>query len=94
MLRDAPEDGELAYFKGEALRLRAGEGDLQRAAEAYRGATGKPGAPPEAYRSLGLAERSLSDAEAAQAAFRRYLELKPDAEDAAMIRSYLEGGSR
>jgi hypothetical protein len=94
MLREAPEDGELAYFRGEALRLRAGEGDLERAAAVYREAADKPGAPPELHRSLGLVERSLSHGEASQAAFQRYLELKPDAEDAAMIRSYLEGGSR
>lgn len=94
MLKDTPEDGELEFFKGEALRQRAGEGDLQRAVEVYGQAASRAGAPPEVYRSLGLVERSLSHGEASQAAFRRYLELKPDAQDAAMIRSYLEGGSR
>jgi hypothetical protein len=94
MLKDSPEDGELEFFKGEALRLRAGDGDLQHAAEAYVQAATRPGAPPELYRSLGLVERSLSHDESSQSAFRRYLELKPDAGDAAMIRSYLEGGSQ
>lgn len=94
MLRDTPDDGELEFFKGEALRLRAGEGDLQRAANVYAQAAGRPGAPPELYRSLGLVERGLAHDEASRAAFRRYLELNPQAGDAAMIRSYLEGGSR
>ncbi|HEX6829792.1 MAG TPA: M48 family metalloprotease [Burkholderiales bacterium] len=94
MLKATPDDGELEFFEGEALRLRAGEGDRQRAAEVYREAADKPGAPPEVHRSLGLVERNLAHDEASQAAFRRYLELKPGAEDAAMIRSYVEGGSR
>lgn len=94
MLKDTPEDGELEFFKGEALRQRAGDGDLQRAVEAYGVAASMPGAPPEVYRSLGLVERSLSHDEASRAAFRRYLELRPEAQDAAMIRSYLEGGNR
>jgi hypothetical protein len=94
MLKGAPDDGELEYFRGEALRLRAREGDLARAVEVYGQAAAKPGAPPELYRSLGLVERSLAHGEASQAAFRRYLELKPHAEDAAMIRNYLEGAGR
>ena len=46
-------------------------------------------APAELYRSMGLASRQLGNAGEAAASFRRYLELKPAAPDAELVRSYL-----
>jgi predicted Zn-dependent protease len=89
MLEHDPDDAELIYYTGEVYRLRARDGDdttaigyLERAL-----ATGK--APPEAWRSLGLVRRSRGETDAARDAFRRYLALHPDADDALMIQSYL-----
>jgi hypothetical protein len=90
MLAALPEDGELQYSLGEAWRLRAGDEDLKQAVAAYRRAEAMQGAPAELYRSLGLVHRQLGEAQAAEAAFARYLELKPGAPDGALIRTYLK----
>ena len=50
-------------------------------------ATGK--APPETWRSIGLVRREREENGLAEAAFKRYLELRPDADDALMIKSYI-----
>jgi beta-barrel assembly-enhancing protease len=80
----APRDGELRYFMGEACRLK---GDFDKALVHYRAAAAMEGAPAELYRSMGLASRRLGGD--AAASFRRYLELKPAAPDAELVRSYL-----
>jgi Flp pilus assembly protein TadD len=49
------------------------------------------GTPPEVHRALGTMLRQAGDSAEAMRAFRRYLELKPDAEDAELIRSYVAG---
>jgi predicted Zn-dependent protease len=84
--RAAPQDGEIRYYIGEAHRAK---GDFAAAAREYRRALGMQGAPDELHRSLGLALRRLGEHADAKAAFRRYLELRPAAADAAMVRSYL-----
>ena len=91
MLKASPRDGQVQYFKGEAYRRRARDGDAKLALEAYRRALDMDGAPPQTYRSLGLVLRRTADPEGATSAFRRYLELAPDAPDAEIIRSYLPG---
>ena len=78
------------YFKGEMYRQRNEENDAKLAKESYmRAAQGeKPVA--EAYHNLGyiyLKEDSLSEA---KYNFSKYLELKPDSDDRAMIEFYIK----
>jgi predicted Zn-dependent protease len=84
LLDRMPPDGEVLFYKGEAHRLR---GELQAAAAAYRSAEAYPDAPAELFRSLGLVQRRLG--QSPTRAFTRYLELKPGAPDAELIRAYL-----
>jgi predicted Zn-dependent protease len=85
-----PEDGEVQFWIGEAHRLRGQGEDLARALDAYRAAAPMPGTPPELYRSLGLVHRQLGQPQEAFAAFSRYLELRPGAADADLIRAYVK----
>jgi beta-barrel assembly-enhancing protease len=77
-------DGEVLFYKGEAYRLK---GDLTAAAAAYDAAETYPNAPAELFRSVGLVQRRLG--QSPTRAFMRYLELKPGAPDAELIRAYL-----
>ncbi|MFK7888171.1 MAG: M48 family metalloprotease [Gammaproteobacteria bacterium] len=83
------EDGwtsELRYFEGEAYNLRGFDGDVERAAQSYAAAVELPGAPAAAWRAHGYALQKAGDKEGASDALKRYLELEPDAPDAAMVR--------
>jgi len=91
LLKSSPRDGQVQFFKGEAYRLRGREGDTKLALDAYRAALEMDNTPPEVHRSLGTVLRQAGDDAEATRAFKRYLELKPDAEDAELIRSYLTG---
>jgi predicted Zn-dependent protease len=91
LLKASPRDGQVQYFKGEAYRQRDREGDTKLALEAYRAALEMDNTPPEVHRSLGTVLRQTGDSAEATRAFQRYLELKPGAEDAELIRSYLTG---
>lgn len=86
LLGRLPPDGEVLFYKGEAHRLR---GELDQALAAYHAAEAMPAAPAELYRSMGMVLRRLGEHADAARAFARYLELKPDASDAAMVRAYL-----
>ncbi|HEX7250713.1 MAG TPA: M48 family metalloprotease [Burkholderiales bacterium] len=92
LLKSSPRDGQVQYFKGEAYRQRGREGDSKLALEAYRAALEMDNTPPDVHRSLGTVLRQTGDNAEATRAFQRYLELKPGAEDAELIRSYLTGG--
>jgi predicted Zn-dependent protease len=81
---------DLLHARGEVYRMRQSHGDADRALALFREATGMPDAPIEAHRSLGLVHRSLNQIPAAQDAFKRYLELHPQAPDAELIKTYLE----
>ncbi len=77
--RGGPGDW-IAYARGELAR---GAGRFDEAATAYRRA-----APlPEAERGLALALSRMGDGPGARAAVDRYLTARPDAPDAAMLRS-------
>jgi predicted Zn-dependent protease len=89
LLKAVPDDGEVEYALGEAYRMRDGVTDAHSALEAYRKAQAMRGAPPELYRSMGLLERQLGQHGEARASFERYLELKPNAHDAELIRRYI-----
>jgi len=79
-------DGTLKYYEGEAYRLRDELGDSARASEAYAAAIQFPDAPAEAWRAHGYAQMKAGNAEEGRRALARYLELSPDAVDAAMVR--------
>lgn len=77
------------FARGEALRQRGKDEDLEAAlADLQKGAALQK-APAELFRSLGLLQRKRDDAVAANAAFERYLALSPDAGDAGLIKTYL-----
>lgn len=79
-------DGTLRYCEGEAYRLRDEPGDAARAAAAYARAVAIGDAPAEAWRANGYALLKAGDAEGGRASLARYLDRRPDAVDAAMIR--------
>ena len=83
--------GTVKNYQGELYRKRAQPGDLARAASAYQAALREPGAHPNTFRDLGTTLKRLGNNAAALDAFREYLKRAPDADDAAMIRSYLNG---
>jgi predicted Zn-dependent protease len=83
-------NGDYLYARGETYRLRGKEGDLDAALADYRAAVGAGGEPPETYRGLGAVYRSRKEMPEAKASFQRYLEVAPNAPDAAMIKNYLE----
>ncbi len=81
--------GELYYYQGEMYRLRHKDGDVEKAKQAYQQALGYAEAPAATHRELGIIYMRSGDAQQARAAFERYLRLKPGADDAAMIQTYL-----
>lgn len=78
--------GVLRYYQGEIYRLRGESGDSELAAEAYAAAVEHEDAPPEAWRAHGYSLMKLNRREDGRSALMRYLELQPDAPDAAMVR--------
>jgi len=84
------QPGELAFYRGELHRRRAGSGDRAAAAALFRQAIQTRGAPIAAHRSLGLVLWDLGDEAGARRAFRTYLSSKAPLEDRAMIQSYLD----
>jgi len=88
---ESPADAELSFFTGEVHRLRNEQGDASKALLAYEQALAAGDAPPETFRGIGTIRMRMGDRAAADAAFERYLTLKPHADDAAIIRSYMQG---
>jgi predicted Zn-dependent protease len=78
------------FFRGEMYRQRNEENDLKQAKESYLRAVQGEKPVAEAYHNLGyiyLKEGSLPEA---KYNFTKYLELKPDTDDRAMIEFYLQ----
>jgi Zn-dependent protease with chaperone function len=90
---DNGEDGEAVYFLGELYRRRNAEGDAELAFRGFQKAAALPGVPPEVHRSLGMLHQKAGRIPEMRAAYTRYLQAKPAAEDAEMIRAYLTEGS-
>jgi predicted Zn-dependent protease len=89
-LRQAPDDPQYLYARGEVYRLRNKPEDVQPArADLERGAAHEK-APAELFRSLGLLHKRREDAPAAVAAFEKYLALAPEAGDAGLIKNYVK----
>lgn len=77
----------LLLARGELYRLRANPRDLPNAVNFYRQALELQADLPAAYRGMGLSLLRMDRKSEAMPALARYLELKPDALDADMIRS-------
>ncbi len=91
-LADGDWTGDLLYARGELYRSRGKEGDFTRAADSYRQATAKDGAPVETWRGLGLALLRAGEADAGRAALKTYLERAPEAKDRGLI-AMMAGGA-
>jgi Flp pilus assembly protein TadD len=85
-------DGLLLYARAEALKMRNKTDDIDQALAALAEAetNALPDRPSEALRLRGQILRVRGDTDGARDAFSRYLDLKPGAPDAPMIRSYIE----
>jgi len=90
MVARGPMRSEYLYARAETYRLRAKDGDLDLALADYRAATTAGAEPPETYRGLAAVYRARDQVPEAKASLQRYLELAPNAPDAAMMKSYLE----
>lgn len=76
---------DLLYARAELYRTRGGAGDHERALGFYEGALAAGAAPAEAHRGLGLCYLRVGQADRGKAAIGRYLQIKPDAGDRAMM---------
>jgi predicted Zn-dependent protease len=79
-------DGVLRFYEGECYRIRGQEGDSALAAQAYAASVAFEDAPPEAFRAYGYAQLRGGQLEEGRRALQRYLEMSPNAPDAAMVR--------
>lgn len=91
IIEEGHEIGEVLYYKGELYRRRGKPGDDMAALVFYHEACERPGAPPAAFRQVGLIRWRHEEREIAREYFRRYLHVAPDVPDREMIRKYLEG---
>lgn len=85
-----PSEPAYVTARAETYRLRAKDDDLDKAVLDYTTAVSMQGVPAEAYRGLGMIHRARGQPDPARANLLRYLELAPEAPDAAMIKSYVE----
>jgi len=81
---------EAAFFRGELFRVRGEEGDDARAIAEYREAAAARDSLPVTQRNLGLVLQRVGDRAGAREAFQRYVELAPDANDRAMVETYIQ----
>ena len=86
-------NGLLRFYEGEIWRLRNSQSkdDQARAAQGYAAAVMYPDAPPDAWRWHGVMLLKQGRGAEARAAFARYLQLFPDAPDAALVRQMMAG---
>ncbi len=89
LLADGYRPGEILFYQGENYRQRGDEGDVAMAIELYRKAGAAKGAPPEVHRSLGMMYWKTGQPKLARRSFRNYLAAAPNAEDKAMVQSYI-----
>lgn len=91
---DGEDLGVLNYYRGEAYRMRRGEGDLARARDAYLASTVQPDAPTAVWRELGDIRRRDADLAGAKVAYETYLAKAPQAEDAWLVQDSLSSLER
>lgn len=85
----ASNAGLYSFFLAEAHRRRNKQGDREQAAHLYSQSVTEPGAPPEAWREVGLLLRDAGNREQSAHALHAYLERAPDATDRAFVNAYL-----
>jgi predicted Zn-dependent protease len=88
LINGLAEDGwsaSLWQARGELFRTRGAPRDLVHAADFYSKAVALEPELAEAHRGLGLSLIKTGRASEGRAALERYLQLKPDASDAAMV---------
>ena len=83
--------GLIAFHEAQMYRRRAGPDDADQALTLLQTAAKNEGHPVETWRELGMVLMDAGRGPEAKAAFGRYLELAPQAVDAALIRGYLSG---
>ncbi len=81
--------GEILFFQGEMHRMRAREGDLEKALAYYEKAAVHENVPVTVYRAMGLLHWKLGQRGQARAYLQDYLDRSPQASDHEMIRAYL-----
>ena len=81
--------GLMQYYRGEVHRLRGAAGDHDLALKDYQAAVAGDRPPAPAFRGIGLVARQRGQKDEARQAFARYLDLAPEAPDAALIKSYI-----
>jgi len=84
-------NGLLRFQEGEIWRLRNRAGDDVRAAQGYAAAILYSDAPPDAWRWHGIMLMKQGRTVEARSAFARYLQLVPNAPDAALVRQMMAG---
>jgi len=86
-------NGLLRFHEGEIWRLRNSQAkdDETRAAQGYAAAVMYADAPPDAWRWHGVMLLKQGRAAEARAAFTRYLQMSPNAPDAALVRQMVAG---
>jgi tetratricopeptide (TPR) repeat protein len=90
LLERDPGAGDLLFAKGELLRRRGKEADLDAAIEVYQSAMiSSDDYPPEVHRSIALVHWTQGQNVEALAAFEDYLNKNPNADDHLIIRDYI-----
>ncbi len=90
MIAYAPTRPEFFCARADSYRTRGKGEDWKAAQSDYDAAISIGGEPAETHRGLAAIYRQRKQLPEARASFQRYLELAPDAPDAAMIKSYIE----
>lgn len=90
LAQDGEDRGVLAFYKGEAYRMRGKADDLTAALDCYLTALKAFDAPVETQRQLGDLYRRMGNSAAAVTAFNAYLAAAPNAEDAWMVQDQVD----
>lgn len=81
---------DLWHARGELFRLRGNPRDHVNAVDFYRAAIALDPLKAESYRGQGLSLMKTGQRAEAATAFNRFLELKPDSQDASMVKMLLQ----
>lgn len=81
---------EAAFYRGDLFRVRGEKGDDALAIAQYREAVAAKDPLALAHRNLGLVLRRSGDRARAREAFQSYVDLAPDANDRAMVDTYIQ----
>ena len=90
MAIDGQDMGVLNFYKGEAYRLRGKPEDQNAALDCYQTALKNSDAPPETQRQLGDVYRHMGNSAEALNAFKAYLALAPQANDAWIVQDEVD----